>query len=346
MKWYTIIAITLIVAGYICIGGVIYSYLEKDNEERVREEVLKDVGSFLGENSCLTMDDVGTLQALVREMRATGISVDASGQLVTNTKWDIRTSLFVSLQIIATLGFPASAPQSDGGRAFTIPFAIFGIPLFLITAIGMGTFLNSLAEFFRVFCLSRCSKSCAMDCGALVFRTIVIAVLGIILFMIIPSIIFAQIEPWSYGDAFYFSFITLATIGFGDLIPSYNDVPWMTEEYRNWYRLAIAFWILILSSWFAGVIVSIQVSLSESAATADKRIDRELERNGITTNEIVTNMQLGLQRGFPVKNNRNQVINYDGMTPEEYESNIQPPRRVLGDTSDVIPEGVVTRIAV
>jgi len=347
MRWYTIVAVALIVAGYVVIGGVIYSYLEKDNEARVREEVLKDIGTFLEENSCLSIEDIGTLQALTREMRATGISVDSSGQLATNTKWDIRTALFVSLQIIATLGFPASAPQSDGGRAFTIPFAIFGIPLFLITAIGMGTFLNSLAEFIRVQVVSRCTNGCAVDCGALVFRTIVIAIFGIVLFMIIPSIIFAQIEPWSYGDAFYFSFITLATIGFGDLIPSYNDVTWMTEEYRNWYRLAIAFWILILSSWFAGVIVSIQMSLRETAMSTDEKITRHLERNGISTNEVVTNVPVGLEKNFRPKNNHNQAaVNYDDMAAAEYDAHMQQIPRVMGDTSDVIPEGVVTRIAV
>jgi len=345
MRWYTVVAISLLLVVYIVIGGVIYSFLEKDHEAQVREEVLKDVGTFLGENSCMSMDDIGTLQALVKEMRATAISVDSTGQIVTSTNWDIRTALFVSLQIIATLGFPASAPQSDGGRAFTVPFAIFGIPLFLITAIGMGTLLNSLAECIRVCFITKCSRGCAPDCGALVFRTIVIAIFGVILFMIIPSIIFAQIEPWTYGDAFYFSFITLATIGFGDLIPSYNDVPWMTDNYRNWYRLAIAFWILILSSWFAGIIVSIQVSISETAVSTEDKINQELERKGISANNLVTNVQLGLQRSFRGKNNR-RGVNYLDMASQEYDHDIQPIPRVGGDTSNVIPEGVLTRIAV
>jgi len=216
----------------------------------------------------------------------------------------------------------------------------------LITAIGMGTLLNSLAECIRVCLITRCTRGCAADCGALVFRTIVIAIFGIVLFMIVPSIIFAQIEPWSYGDAFYFSFITLATIGFGDLIPSYNDVPWMTEEYRNWYRLAIAFWILILSSWFAGILVSIQASLSEAALSTEDKINRELDRNGISTNHIATNVQLGLQRSFRMKNGHNRAARYEDMTPPEHDPHIQQMPRVMGDTSDVIPEGVLTRIAV
>jgi len=334
------------VIAYIVVGGVIYSYIESDHEASVRQEVIKNVGAFLEENKCLTMTDIGALQSLVKEMRATGISVDSSGQLEINTKWDIRTALFVSLQIISTLGFPASAPQSDGGRAFTIPFAIFGIPLFLITAIGIGTLLNSLAEFIRILVVTRCTRGCAPDCGALVFRTVLIAIIGIIFFVIIPSIIFAQIEPWTYGDAFYFSFITLATIGFGDLIPSYNDVPWMDEEYRNWYRLAIAFWILILSAWFAGVIVSIQQSLSHAALTTEERLNQELERNGISPNIIASNVQLGLQRSFRTKNGNHRAAQYEDRNPMESHSHMPRIPRVGGNNSDPIPEGVITRIAV
>jgi len=119
-------------------------------------------------------------------------------------------------------GFPALAPLSDGGRAFTVIFSIFGIPLFLVAAIGMGEVLNLLAETLRVCLLSKSRKECSPTCGAKTFRTTLISILGIFFFLIIPSIIFKHIEPWTYAEAFYFSFITLATIGFGDLVPTYN----------------------------------------------------------------------------------------------------------------------------
>ncbi len=37
--------------------------------------------------------------------------------------------------------------------------------------------------------------------------------------LIIGTLVYHQLEGWSYLDAFYFSFITLTTIGFGDFAP-------------------------------------------------------------------------------------------------------------------------------
>jgi len=185
-----------------------------------------------------------------------------------------------------------------------------------------------------------CRAGCTPECGERVFRTAVIAVLGLILFLVIPSIIFAQIEPWTYGEAFYFSFITLATIGFGDLLPSYNNVPWMTEDYRNWYRLAIAFWILILSAWFAGVLVSIQTSiLSKALSTEEKFIKRT---HGMSN--MQSNMQLGLGNDPKA---HHDVIQYP---PTQYSHDVTlqytGSRSPSSESCDDMAHGVVTRLAI
>lgn len=42
--------------------------------------------------------------------------------------------------------------------------------------------------------------------------------MGSVLFLIFPPVIFSYVEGWSYGEGFYYVFITLSTIGFGDYV--------------------------------------------------------------------------------------------------------------------------------
>ena len=39
-------------------------------------------------------------------------------------------------------------------------------------------------------------------------------------YIVLGALVFAYIEGWKLSDAIYFSFVTLTTIGFGDLTPS------------------------------------------------------------------------------------------------------------------------------
>lgn len=38
------------------------------------------------------------------------------------------------------------------------------------------------------------------------------------LILIFPPMVFSHVEGWSFGEGFYFAFITLSTIGFGDYV--------------------------------------------------------------------------------------------------------------------------------
>ena len=40
--------------------------------------------------------------------------------------------------------------------------------------------------------------------------------------ILLPSWIFAMMEDWNFADSFYFSIISISTIGFGDYVPNMN----------------------------------------------------------------------------------------------------------------------------
>ena len=45
---------------------------------------------------------------------------------------------------------------------------------------------------------------------------------GLLLFLLLPPLLFSHVEGWSYVEGFYFSFITLSTVGFGDFVIGEN----------------------------------------------------------------------------------------------------------------------------
>ena len=53
-------------------------------------------------------------------------------------------------------------------------------------------------------------------------KTLILILLILVVMCFIPAGIFAAIEGWSYGDAVYYTLITLTTIGFGDFVIGKN----------------------------------------------------------------------------------------------------------------------------
>ncbi len=62
-------------------------------------------------------------------------------------------------------------------------------------------------------------------------------------YLIGGGVLFKFVEGWTLLDAIYFSFITVSTIGLGDLVPGHAIIN--SEGVSDWHVLGIFFYLLI-----------------------------------------------------------------------------------------------------
>lgn len=142
------------------------------------------------------------------------------------------------LFIFATFsGYGHSTPVTIGGKAFCMVYAMVGIPLGLVMFQSIGERLNKFASVVikRAKTYLRCQKTEATELN-LMFAT------GLLSSIIITTgaAVFSRYEGWSYFDSFYYCFVTLTTIGFGDYVAlqvKFNQYYYLVSVYQRCWSM-------------------------------------------------------------------------------------------------------------
>ncbi|XP_052370049.1 potassium channel subfamily K member 5-like isoform X2 [Oncorhynchus keta] len=186
---------------------------------------------------------------------------DAAGQGVTITgentynNWDWTNSVVFAATIVTTIGYGNVAPKTAGGRIFCILYGLCGIPLCLTWISELGSFFGDRAKRLgQVLVLKGLSvKKVQLICTA------IFLLWGLLVHLVIPPFVFMSLEGWSYLEGFYFSFITLTTVGFGDYVAGINpniDYPRLYRVFAEvWIYMGLA-WLSLFFSWNVHMVVS------------------------------------------------------------------------------------------
>lgn len=131
------------------------------------------------------------------------------------------------------LGYGNIVPRTVLGKLATMIYGTIGIPLMLVVMSDLGGFLKSCVQMFWSK-MKKCARSwftnkVHADNFSQIFRfedydfvplPIWFAVLLLYLYMLFSAGILMLFEPdWDYMTGLWFSFVTFATIGFGDEFP-------------------------------------------------------------------------------------------------------------------------------
>ncbi|KAI0210368.1 Two pore potassium channel protein sup-9, partial [Lamellibrachia satsuma] len=118
------------------------------------------------------------------------------------------------------LGYGHSTPRTVGGKIFCMFYALVGIPLNLVMFQSIGERLNIFVTFV-LKTMKKCLKVKNLDVSET--NLIMISMNMSSLVLLGGAAAFSYWENWTYIDSFYYCFITLTTIGFGDFVALQKD---------------------------------------------------------------------------------------------------------------------------
>ncbi|KAF6215695.1 hypothetical protein GE061_000026 [Apolygus lucorum] len=135
-------------------------------------------------------------------------------------QWKFAGAFYFATVVLAMIGYGHSTPVTIGGKAFCMAYAIVGIPLGLVMFQSIGERLNKFASVVikRAKRYLGCQHTEATEINLMMATGMLSSVI-----ITTGAAMFSRYEGWSYFDSFYYCFVTLTTIGFGDYVALQND---------------------------------------------------------------------------------------------------------------------------
>ncbi|XP_055371567.1 TWiK family of potassium channels protein 7, partial [Condylostylus longicornis] len=216
---------------YCGVGGYIFRELERPAEiqrlQRLKEEVKTHrqafVWAILNNTDMSNLDylvsfELGKYEKAVQEAAEGGILIAADKDFPHKfEKWSIMQAVFFSSTVLTTIGYGNIVPVTTYGRVFCMCFALIGIPLTLTVIADFGRlFATAVSTIIKRFPKSATLTNIAGKTWFIVLSAV--CFLGFYL-AIGAGLLLLWEDDWSFFDGYYFCFITMTTIGFGDLVP-------------------------------------------------------------------------------------------------------------------------------
>ncbi|XP_077104180.1 potassium channel subfamily K member 4 [Siphateles boraxobius] len=247
MRYSTLLTILAAVLLYLVLGALVFGWLESSREEWAHRELMTSRMAFLQNHSCVTPYSLREFMEKVVDAIEAG--VDARSTSNYTSRWDPSNAFFFCGTIITTIGFGNISPKTKGGQLFCIFYALVGIPMFgiLLAGVGdhLGTLLRRAVARVETLFLRKGVKPTSVRVISAVFSILI----GCLVFIAVPTMVFQEVESWSLLEAVYFVVITLTTVGFGDYVaenrrdgtPLYKPLVWL------WIVFGLAYFASILT---------------------------------------------------------------------------------------------------
>jgi len=136
--------------------------------------------------------------------------------------WTFSGAVFYTLTLITTIGYGAFAPSTIAGRVLTVVLGLTGI---IVTTAGLGIYIATLDAYLErvvMWCFWRQSSSPA---AILRLKLCAATILLVCYMLVLAGFGIGHCGPTapssfgdaSLGDALYYAFQTVSTVGLGDI---------------------------------------------------------------------------------------------------------------------------------
>ncbi|CAF4943002.1 unnamed protein product [Pieris macdunnoughi] len=172
----------------------------------------------------LLSDQLSIYEKVLEEASGSGLSLEIENNFPPlEEKWSILQAVFFASTVLTTIGYGNIVPETFWGRLFCIIYALVGIPLTLTVIADLGrvfaTCVSVIAKHLPEM-PKWCSRVSEANPAGQKSLYAFWAVGFLFVYLSAGAGLFKMWEDdWTFYDGFYFCFITMTTIGFGDLVP-------------------------------------------------------------------------------------------------------------------------------
>ncbi|XP_052010025.1 potassium channel subfamily K member 5a [Xyrauchen texanus] len=232
--------LTSAIIFYLSIGAAIFQILEEPSWEIAVNHYKAEKENILKQHPCLTKADLDHILEVVSDAAGHGVTITGDK---TFNNWNWPNAVIFAATVITTIGYGNIAPKTSSGRIFCIFYGLFGVPLCFTWISELGKFFGGRAKHLGQYLTKKgvTLRKTQFTCTA------IFLLWGMLVHLVIPPFVFMSQEGWTYIEGLYFSFVTLTTIGFGDLVAGVDP----NADYPTLYRYFVEVWIYLGLAWLS-----------------------------------------------------------------------------------------------
>ncbi|VDM25190.1 unnamed protein product [Toxocara canis] len=146
-------------------------------------------------------------------------------------------SILFCFTVITTIGYGNVAPKTTEGRLFVIIYGLIGIPFTMLAIANLGKFLAEMLKNWRRPLLQIFRFAYLLSYPLFIFQVetwgeALFLFIAFVIYIVFGSFIIATYEPeMDFFGAIYFNFVSLTTVGLGDLVPKNETYLFLTLIY-------------------------------------------------------------------------------------------------------------------